>query len=281
MKKKLIIAFSSCPNDTFMFDALINDRLANRDLEFDSHIADIEELNHLAGQGIPDISKISYAAFPEISDEYRFLTAGSALGYKNGPLVVSRQKIYPDELQDVKIAVPGFKTTANFLLTILFPGVNDKKEYLFSDIEEAVLSNEVDAGLIIHESRFTYEKKGLKKVADLGERWEIKYNSPVPLGGIVIRRSLSPGIKKKVENMVRQSVEFAFRYPEASREFVKSHALELSDKVIQQHIDLYVNEFSVDIGKKGQEAVQLLFNKGEERGLFRLKNNALFDDPVD
>lgn len=280
MKKKLIIAFSSCPNDTFMFDALINDRLENMDLEFEPQIADIEELNLMAGKGIPDISKISYAAFPEISDEYRFLSAGSALGYKNGPLVVSKKKIYPDEMEDVNMAVPGFKTTANFLLTILFPGVKDKKEYLFSDIEEAVLSNEVDAGLIIHESRFTFEKKGLKQVADLGERWEKEHNSPVPLGGIVIRRSLYQGVKKTVDNLLRQSVEFALRNPEASREFVKSHARELSDGVIQKHIDLYVNEYSVNIGRKGQEAIQLLFSKGEERGLFNLKNKALFDDPV-
>ncbi|MGC9342057.1 MAG: 1,4-dihydroxy-6-naphthoate synthase [Bacteroidales bacterium] len=277
-KNKLTIAYSSCPNDTFMFDALVNQKLDTGKLEFEPHIADIEELNRLVQEGYPDVSKISFAVFPEISDRYSLLTSGSAVGYRNGPLVVSKYKIYPDELSNVKMAIPGKNTTANFLLTILFPQVKDKKEYLFSDIEEAVLSNETDAGLLIHETRFTYEKKGLKKVTDLGELWEKEFESPVPLGGIVIKRSLDPETKRNVQNLVKKSVKFAFDRPGESRSYIKSYARELSDNVIYQHIDLYVNDFSVDLGEKGKKAIELLFEKGEERGLFKLKNDSIFSD---
>lgn len=277
-KDKLIIAYSSCPNDTFMFDALVNGKLDTGPLKFETHIADIEELNHLVLEGYPDISKISFAVYPEISDRYLLLESGSALGYKNGPLIVSKFKIYPDELSEVKMAIPGKNTTANFLLTILFPEVSNKKEYLFSDIEEAVLSNETDAGLLIHETRFTYEKRGLKKIADLGELWEKEFDSPVPLGAIVVKRFLAPDIKRKIQDLVGRSVKFALSDPGDSKSYVKSYARELSDHVIAQHIHLYVNDFSVNLGEKGKRAISILFTKGEERNLFTLKNNSIFID---
>lgn len=281
MKEKLIISYSPCPNDTFMFHALVNKRLDNRKLKFEPHIADIEELNRLVLLGFPDISKISFAVYPEISDNYALLSSGSALGFQNGPLIVSKHKIYPDELTEVKMAIPGKHTTANFLLTILFPGVHKKIEYLFSDIEEAILSNEADAGLLIHETRFSYEKKGLKKVADLGELWEQEYHSPIPLGGIAIKRSLPENVKLEVRQLVSKSVNYGLKNPKESIGYVKNYARELSDEVIYRHIDLYVNEFSTDLGKKGKDAIRLLFKKGEERGLFKMKSNSIFVEDAD
>ncbi len=259
-----------------MFDALLNSRIHEDNINLNPYIADIEELNKSALDGFPDISKISFAVYPEISEQYQFLTSGSALGYNNGPLIVSKKKIYPDELFDTQIAIPGYHTTANLLLTILFPDVRNKKEYLFSDVEEAILSNEVDAGLIIHESRFTYEKKGLLKVEDLGESWEAKFKTPVPLGGIVIRREIPLQIKQQVNILISQSIEFARTHPEASRLFVKSHAKELADEVISRHIDLYVNDFSIELGEKGRKAIKFLYEKGREAGLFSLGDKELF-----
>ncbi len=259
-----------------MFDALINGRLEGKEFSFDVVMADIEELNKMAVDGESDISKISYAAYPAISDKYHFLNAGSALGYKNGPLIISKRKIYPDELGDVKIAIPGKMTTANFLLSILYPEVQNKSEYLFSDIEEAVQSNEMDAGLIIHETRFVYAKNGLKLVSDLGTLWEEKFNLPIPLGGIVVKRSLPDSLKLKIQQKVSESVRFAFANRLASLAYIKQHAQELDDAIINKHIDLYVNDFSIDLGEKGKDAIKMLFSKGEESGLFELKEKNIF-----
>ena len=164
----LSLGFSPCPNDTYIFDAMVHGKIDTEGLEFSTIIADVEELNNLAFKGEIDITKLSYHAFAKISESFRLLTSGSALGYKNGPLLVSRHKIYPDEITDLRIAIPGENTTANLLLSIAYPKIREKKAYLFSFIEEVVLSGEMDAGLIIHENRFTYQKKGLKKIIDLG-----------------------------------------------------------------------------------------------------------------
>ncbi|MCK4923230.1 MAG: 1,4-dihydroxy-6-naphthoate synthase [Bacteroidales bacterium] len=273
---KLNIAFSTCPNDTFMFDALVNRRLKSLNFSVEVQLADIEELNRLTMAGEPDISKVSYAAYPAISDKYQLLSAGSALGYKNGPLIISKRKIYSDELVDVKMAIPGKMTTANFLLSILFPEVKNKSEYLFSDIEEAVLSNEIDAGLVIHETRFIYKNKGLKLVSDLGELWEEKFNLPIPLGGIVVKRDFPEEVKLDIQKTISESIQFAFNNRKASLQYIKEYAQELDNKVINQHIDLYVNDFSVDLGEEGRKAVELLFSKGEKAGLFELKNKSIF-----
>ena len=274
--KKLKIAFSTCPNDTFMFDALINKKIDAEGLSFDVHMADIEELNNLILMGEPDISKISFAVYPEIAGNYQFLQSGSALGYGNGPLIISKKKIYPDELREVKMAIPGKKTTANYLLSSLFPEVKDKKEYVFSDIEEAVLSNEVDAGLIIHETRFTYHKKGLKLIADLGKIWEEKFKLPIPLGGIVVRRSLPEEIKFLIQKKIRESIDFGFEFPETSMDYIKSYAQELDEEVIKKHISLYVNNFSVDLGTSGQNAIMKLFEKGIESDLVSQSKAQIF-----
>lgn len=261
MDDTLRLGFSTCPNDTFMFEAIAHGRIATPVEELDINLADIEELNRLAIEGYPDISKISLGVFPEIAGHYRILNSGSALGFKNGPLIVSRRKIYSDELSDARIAIPGLHTTANLMLSILFPEVKKKKECLFSDIEEMVMDGEADAGLIIHESRFTYQERGLRLIADLGETWEKNYGMPVPLGVIVVKRALSEELQKKIDKSISESISFAYRKPEISMSFIKDHARELKVDVINKHIELYVNEYSIRLGKKGREAVLFFLSK--------------------
>ena len=261
MRDVLRLGFSTCPNDTFMFEALTHGRIPQPVKEFDISMSDIEDLNRSAIDNQPDVSKISLGVFPEIIKHYRILNSGSALGFKNGPLIVSRRKIYPDELSDAQIAIPGIHTTANLLLSILFPEVKHKTECLFSDIEEMVMDGGADAGLIIHESRFTYHDKGLNLIADLGERWEEKFGMPVPLGVIVIKRTLSDELQKKIDKSISESIKFAFSKPELSRKFIKDNSQDLDDDVINKHIELYVNEFSVSLGEKGREAILFFLSK--------------------
>ena len=257
----LSLGFSTCPNDTFIFDAMIHKKVDTEGLDFDVLLADVEELNRNAFTGNIDITKLSYHAYAYIAHNYKLLTSGSALGYKNGPLLISKRKIYRDEVADLKIAIPGKYTTANLLFSIVFPKVKEKKEYLFSDIEEAILNGEVDAGVIIHENRFTFEKKGLKKIIDLGEDWEEKTNNPIPLGGIVIQRKFEIEIQQKVNRVLKRSVEYAMANPASSYRFVKNYAQEMNDEVIQKHIGLYVNNFTVDLGETGKNAVKTLYDK--------------------
>ena len=193
-----------------MFDALVNGKIDSKGFSFDIHQADIDELNRLALEGVPDITKISFNAFAKVSDTYQLLNSGSALGSGVGPLVISRRLIHHEDLRHVKIAIPGLDTTANMLFTIAFPDAANKKVYLFSDIEEAILSNEVDAGVIIHENRFTYEKHGLKKIIDLGEFWESQTKLPIPLGGIAIKRNLPDKTKTQLNLLMKKSVEYAY-----------------------------------------------------------------------
>ncbi len=273
---KIRLGFSTCPNDTFMFDALVNGRINNKGLETEVTMADIEQLNRMILAGELDISKISFAAYPAVSGNYLIMNAGSAVGYHNGPLIVSRHKVYPDELAGLKVAIPGIHTTANYLLSILFPEVTEKTEFLFSDIEEVVLSGEADAGLLIHETRFTYQKKGLKKIADLGEEWESNFAVPVPLGGIIIRKDLGEAIIKKADQLMKDSVAFAMANPSASANFVKKHAQDMTDDVIRKHIGLYVNDFSADLGEKGKKAIEFLFTKGREKGIFEFGTAGFF-----
>jgi len=264
----LTLGFSTCPNDTFIFDAMVNGRIDTEGLRFELHLADVEELNRLAFKAVIDITKVSYHAFAYLSDVYQLLTAGSALGYGNGPLLISKHKIYPDEINDLKIAIPGKYTTANLLLSLAFPNLKNKTEYLFSDIEEVILSGEADAGLIIHENRFTYQSKGLKKIIDLGEYWEQQNGLPVPLGGIIVKRSLPQDIRLAVDRILRRSVEYALQNPNDSLPFVQKHAQSMDEAVMRSHIQLYVNDFSLDLGTKGKEAITSLYGKSIEKLLF-------------
>ena len=264
----LTLGFSTCPNDTFIFDAMVNGRIDTEGLRFELYLADVEELNRLAFSSSIDITKVSYHAFAYLSEIYQLLTAGSALGFNNGPLLISKHKIFPDELDGLKIAIPGKYTTANLLLSLAYPNLYQKKEYLFSDIEEVILSGEADAGVIIHENRFTYQMKGLKKIIDLGEYWDQQTGLPIPLGGIIVRRSLPDEIRLTVNRVLRRSVEYALQNPNDSLPYVKQHAQAMDEAVMQSHIQLYVNDFSVDLGVKGREAITSLYDKSIEKNLF-------------
>jgi len=256
---KLTLGFSPCPNDTFIFDALVHHKIDTEGLEFDVVFADVEKLNQLAFQAKLDITKISYNAFTHCVKDYVLLDSGSALGNNCGPLLIKKKNTILTS--NSKIAIPGKYTTANMLLSIAFPKNKNKVETLFSEIEDQVLDGKVDAGLIIHENRFTYKEKGLEKVIDLGEFWETETGLPIPLGGIVVKRNLSFSEQNKIQRVLRKSVEYAFAKPNSSADFVKCYAQEMDKKVIDAHIDLYVNHYSISLSQKGENAVKLFFEK--------------------
>jgi 1,4-dihydroxy-6-naphthoate synthase len=274
----LSLGYSPCPNDCFMFDAIVHKRIDLEGLEFDVRLADVEALNKAAFAGDADVTKLSYHAYAFCIDRYVLLDAGSALGRNCGPLLISKRPIAQAEVAcgGLSIAIPGQFTTANFLLGLAFPDAHKKTELVFSAIESAVLDDRFDAGLIIHENRFTYETKGLKKIIDLGEFWEGETGAPIPLGGIVIRRALPDDVKARVNRVLRRSVEYAFAHRTASLEYVRAHAQEMSDDVMYKHIDLYVNEYSVDLGTEGRHAVELLFAKASAMRIIPDRSNALF-----
>jgi 1,4-dihydroxy-6-naphthoate synthase len=261
--KALSIGFSPCPNDTFIFDALLHGKINTEGLEFLPQLEDVETLNRMAGEEKLDITKLSFFALYHLREKYTLLPSGSALGRGVGPLLISKKK-YSDISAIRSVAIPGKHTTAYFLFRTFFPELTNTKEIIFSEIENAVLNEEVDAGLIIHENRFTYADKGLIKIADLGELWEKETGKPIPLGGIAIRNSLPEELKRKVGSLIKASVEFAFRFPESSVEYVKMHAQAMDPSVRQKHIDLYVNKYSIDLGKDGYEAVEYMFKKAKE-----------------
>jgi 1,4-dihydroxy-6-naphthoate synthase len=275
---KLTLAFSPCPNDCFMFDALVHRRIDLDGLDFDVRLADVEALNKAAFAGEVDVTKLSYHAYAYCAGDYVLLDAGSALGRNCGPLLISKRPISQDEVAsgELRIAIPGKYTTANFLLGLAFPAARNTIELLFSDIEGAVLDGRVDAGLIIHENRFTYAAKGLKKIVDLGEYWEGTTGAPIPLGGIVVRRSLPEDVKHAVNRLVRRSVEYAFAHRGASLPYVREHAQEMREDVMYQHIDLYVNDYSVDLGPDGRRAVESLFEKAKALGVIPPIGQPLF-----
>lgn len=261
---KIKLGFSTCPNDTFIFDAMVHHKIDTEGLEFEILLADVEELNQMAFETQLDVTKLSYHAYAHLWEKYNILNSGSALGRNNGPLLISKHKIYPDEVKDLKIAIPGKNTTANLLFTIAYPEAKNKIEYLFSDIEEAIHSNEVDAGLIIHETRFTYEKDGFNKIVDMGEFWEKTTQSPIPLGGIVVRKDLDKAIQEKIDRVLKRSIEYAFKNPQSSVQYMKQYAQDMNDDVMRQHIQLYVNDFSFDLGAEGKKAIYTLYEKAFE-----------------
>lgn len=265
---KLTLGYSPCPNDCFIFDALVHHKIDTEGLEFEVELGDVETLNQKALKGELDITKLSFHAYGYVLDNYILLRAGSALGFNCGPLLVQKSDLPSRNTESLTVAIPGKLTTANFLLSLAFPDLKNKVEYIFSDIENAVLSGAVDAGLLIHENRFTYEQKGLKKIIDLGEYWDSLIHAPIPLGGIVMKRSCKEDLLQKVNRLIRKSVEFAFAHPESCMAYVKAHAQEMEEEVIKKHIALYVNKFSVDLGVDGENAVNLLFKKAKEIGLF-------------
>lgn len=283
MKQKLSLGFSPCPNDCFIFDALIHHKIDTEGFDFEVVMEDVESLNRKAFSALEennnsalDITKLSYHSYAYLTQPYVLLDAGSALGNNCGPLLISKNEYTLTDVDALKIAIPGKFTTANFLLSLAFPKALNKTEKVFSDIENAVLQNEFDAGLIIHENRFTYEQKGLKKIIDLGEFWESETQMPIPLGGIVVQRKFSSEIKTTVNRLIRKSVEYAFAHPQSSASFVQEHAQEMSEEVRNKHINLYVNQYSIDLGNKGRQAVQLLFDKAQALGVIKNIEPSIF-----
>ena len=262
---KLTLGFSPCPNDTFIFDALVNQKIHTEGLEFDPILEDVETLNRWALDGKLDITKLSFAAFFKTLHHYVLLNSGSALGKGVGPLLVSKEALKEDSweginkvLTESSIAIPGINTTANLLMSFAFPEAKQKIPMIFSAIEEAVQNGEVPFGLIIHENRFTYEKKGLKKVIDLGEFWEEKTSTPIPLGGIAFNRRFDKAVYEQVDRLIRRSVEFGFSNYPVITDYVKLHSQTMSEGVMRQHIDLYVTNFSIDLGGEGKHAIATL-----------------------
>jgi len=269
---KLSLGFSPCPNDTFIFDALIHHKVDTEGLSFEVYYEDVETLNQKAFNAELDITKLSYHAYAYAASDYVLLDAGSALGFGVGPLLICSDPGLAKQLGEaagrkgsadrpLTVDVPGKYTTANFLLGLAFPGLTRKQEMVFSDIEQSLLDKKIDLGLIIHENRFTYQDKGLYKVMDLGDYWERTTGAPIPLGGIVASRRLPHDIKQTVNRVIRRSVEFALANPQSGIDFIRSHAQEMDEAVMYKHIELYVNRFSVALGPEGRLAIETLFRK--------------------
>ena len=250
---KITLGFSPCPNDTFIFDALVHHKIDTEGLEFEVVLGDVEELNLKAFKKELDVTKLSYHAYGYLTDEYVLLDSGSALGKGCGKY-----------------------TTANFLLSIAYPEAINKTEMLFSDIENAVLTGQVEAGLLIHENRFTYEEKGLKKIIDLGEYWEKTIGALIPLGGIVMKRSFDEETIKKVNRLIRKSIEYAYENEGAALAYMQQHAQEMDEQIMMQHVALYVNKYSINLGEEGRAAVTKMFNLAQEKGVIPEIKNALF-----
>jgi 1,4-dihydroxy-6-naphthoate synthase len=255
---KLSLGFSPCPNDTFIFDALVNHKIDTGDFEFEVVLEDVQTLNRWALEKKLDVSKISYGVWPLLRKNYSLLDAGGALGNGVGPLLISKNNILLKDINQLSIAIPGEQTTAHLLFSMAFPQAKRKKFMVFSKIESAVLNDEVDCGVIIHENRFTYMQKGLVKQLDLGEYWEQKTKSPIPLGGIVMRNEFSAADREELDRLIRDSVGFAEAYYPDLSDYVTRHAQEMQESVMRQHIDLYVNQFSLSLGEEGRKAVDTL-----------------------
>jgi 1,4-dihydroxy-6-naphthoate synthase len=256
---KLTLGFSPCPNDTFIFDAMANGKIDTGGFEFDVVLEDVETLNQWASMGKLDITKLSFPAFFRSLDKYVLLNSGSALGKGVGPLLISNEELLINNIAEHSIAIPGLNTTANMLLAFAFPEARNKIPMLFSEIEDAVLAGKTDLGVIIHENRFTYKQKGLHKVLDLGEYWEEKMKVPIPLGGIVAKKTIDKSVCLQINELIKKSTEYSLtNYPVIS-DYVKRHSQTMSEDVMRQHIELYVNNFSSGLGDEGENAIRSLY----------------------
>lgn len=271
----LSLGFSPCPNDTFIFNALIH-RLIDTPLRFNERLEDVETLNRLVLEKALDVSKISYHLLGYIRDDYCLLRSGGALGRGCGPLLVARRCEEISSLRGKRIAVPGRYTTALLLLRLFDPLLDRLVVMPFNEIMGAVARGEADAGLIIHESRFTYAEQGLVKLLDLGEWWERETGQPIPLGGIVARRALGKAAVSAIDRALRESVDYGFANPEAAAGYIRAHSQEMSETVCASHIGLYVNSFSRDLGSEGTAAVEALLARGEAAGLIPSSSKDLF-----
>jgi len=274
---ELSIGFSTCPNDTFIFYALVNNRIDTKGMKFRAILKDVEELNRLAIDGILDITKVSYHTVGYILDEYCLLHSGGALGRGCGPLLVARKRLSPLSLRNKKIAIPGVYTTAYLLLKLYEPGIARHVIAMpFFEIMSSVQKGDVDAGLIIHEGRFTYPSYGLKEIVDLGQWWEEVTGFPIPLGGIVAKRFLGKDRLLEIENLIIKSIDYAYSHPEEVMPYIKSHAQEMEEEVIKQHISLYVNEFSLNPGDNGIKSIEYLLKRAAEIGILPHSKKPIF-----
>ena len=272
----LNLGYSPCPNDTFIFYALTHQKVMLPGYVVTQRLEDVETLNQLALSGQLDLTKISYHAFGHLREEYTLLCSGGALGRGCGPLVIAPQAVDMPSLRGKRIAVPGRLTTANLLLQLYGTGYDNLLIMPFDQIMPALERGMVDAGVIIHESRFTYRRAGFHEVLDLGAWWEADSGLPIPLGGILARRALGAETIRLVDQAIRASLEYARSHPQEPRVYIREHAQELDDQVIDAHIALYVNDFSLDLGVEGVAAVETLLGRAEARGLIPKSSKPLF-----
>lgn len=266
---KLTLGFSPCPNDTFIFDAMVNGKIDTKGLSFEYVMEDVETLNRWAGEEKLDVTKLSYNTFLHVVGQYALLHSGSALGKGVGPMLIAKEPLDLAEIATMRIAIPGVQTTANLLLTLAFPHAKNKTEVLFSDIEQAVLDGSYDAGLIIHESRFTYAAKGLSRLIDLGDWWEHTMRAAIPLGGIVARRSFNKQLCATIDSIIKESLIYSWKHYPKLAPFVTENAQEMEEEVMRQHIELYVNNYTTDLGEEGRNAITTLFDKAAAAGLLK------------
>ena len=258
MNKQIIqIGFSPCPNDTFIFDALVNNKIDTGNLQFEPILEDVQTLNTWAIEGKLPVTKLSYGVLPLVLNKYNLLNSGSALGRGVGPLLITNEALHVTDIENKTIAIPGENTTANLLFSIAYPNAKNKVFLRYDEIENFVLQGK-GLGVIIHENRFTYADKGLKKIKDLGDYWEKETGYPIPLGGIVVKKSIQPQIQELIDLLIKQSIEFAFANYPVLNEYIRSHSQEMSEDVMRKHIELYVNDYSLNLGKKGIEAIRKL-----------------------
>ena len=276
MKTNLTLGFSPCPNDTFMFYPLVHGLVDTGSITFEERLEDVETLNRQAIEGVLDVTKVSYAAFGHIREQYALLRSGSALGRGCGPILVARDDMPPSALSGKTIAIPGRYTTAHLLLRLFDPTLENFLEMPFNEIMDAVMAGRADAGVIIHESRFTYRGFGLHQLVDLGEWWESESGLPIPLGGIVARRSLGAQTVSTIEKALSAGVDYARANPGAAAHYIREHAQEMSDEVCSSHIELYVNDFSQQLGDEGEHAVSELLRRAENAGIIPESKCGLF-----
>jgi 1,4-dihydroxy-6-naphthoate synthase len=251
---KLTLGFSPCPNDTFIFDALVNNKIDTGDLAFDVILEDVQTLNQWAIAGKLDVTKLSYGVLPLVLNKYIVLNSGSALGNGVGPLLISNKEQRTRNIEGNTIAIPGEHTTAHLLFSLAYPNAKNKTFMRYDDIENFVLQDR-GLGVIIHENRFTYAAKGLHKIIDLGDFWEQQTGNPIPLGGIVVKRNMDTALQLQVDALIKKSIEYAYtKYPELN-EYIKKNSQEMSEEVMRQHIDLYVNQYSLNLGSNGKAAI--------------------------
>lgn len=274
--RTLSLGYSPCPNDTFIFYALVHHRIDSGDLWFKETLLDVDTLNNMALKAELDVTKVSFHAYGYLRDKYALLSSGGALGRGCGPLIIARTKMPVKSLKGKRIAIPGTLTTAYLLLRLYDPSMADDIVVMpFNRIPDAVRRGDAEAGLIIHETRFTYQNYGLFEIMDLGKWWEEETGFPIPLGCCIAKREIGKDIIETVNRLVRISLEYAFAHRDETKAYIKAHSQEPDDSVIDKHINLYVNDYSIDLGEEGMLAVETLLKMAEDKGIIRKTNNAI------